>query len=590
MFDFTHTKKHLKQDLSFIAYDTSYIQNITHITPLIWGEHCVECGVPACYKTCTLFSDRGDRRCKRFGNGIEQIEESDGLYSYAVKVECYKWGKLGAVLLPNCLSKKRVLRQNLLFLFLDSAIKWITGVIPIPFFKQFNYYLKEFITRFEGKGINYPDEFLIELSNPGEDYILYIENTSGRDLLYRNKFIVKQGFNRFRIPFHDFLYKDGRRNFLSIIPQNEEQTLYIHTLDFVRTKTAGKATDNKIKCVVWDLDNTLWEGILSEGDVVKLRQDIVRHIEILDNKGVLNSICSKNDYEETYKKLQEFGIAHYFLYPQINWNPKSENIQNIAKLLNIGLDTFMFIDDSEFELAEVASKLDMVKCYNVSDVERAMTGRALQIGISMESRNRRLSYREIEQRNKAEKTFGGNIDDFLRSCEMQLSVSPPVENYFLRYVELINRTNQFNSSGERISSQMLHDMIIDTPHYLCFQLSCVDKFGDYGIIGFCVVNIKDKNQAICEHFVLSCRAARKKIEQSFFEFLIRYFRNTGFDSFAIRCTTTAKNGPLLSVLSDLFFFSKHAIDNNHFILEVSSKADINFINILTINDIISKGQ
>jgi len=101
----------------------------------------------------------------------------------------------------------------------------------------------------------------------------------------------------------------------------------------------------KIKCLVWDLDNTIWDGvILEDGDVV-LKDGIIDIIKTLDERGVLQSIASRNNFKDAYDKLLEFGISEYFLYPQINWNSKSESIKSIAKDLNIGIDSFAFVDD-----------------------------------------------------------------------------------------------------------------------------------------------------------------------------------------------------------------------------------------------------
>ena len=115
----------------------------------------------------------------------------------------------------------------------------------------------------------------------------------------------------------------------------------------------------EIKCIVWDLDNTIWDGTLTESKNVKLKHYIKDIIGELDARGILNSIASKNNYGDAVEKLKEFGIYEYFLYPEINWNPKSSSIANIQKNLNIGIDTFMFIDDQQFELDEV--KLFMMK-------------------------------------------------------------------------------------------------------------------------------------------------------------------------------------------------------------------------------------
>jgi FkbH-like protein len=91
----------------------------------------------------------------------------------------------------------------------------------------------------------------------------------------------------------------------------------------------------KIKCVVWDLDNTLWTGIMAEGGSVTLKPGIKEVLETLDQRGILQSISSKNNYQDAVKKLEEYGIRHYFLYPQISWSSKAEAIKTVAEKLNI---------------------------------------------------------------------------------------------------------------------------------------------------------------------------------------------------------------------------------------------------------------
>src|SRR5690242_10504981 len=86
-----------------------------------------------------------------------------------------------------------------------------------------------------------------------------------------------------------------------------------------------------IKCVVWDLDHTLWDGTLAEDGQVCLREHIIEIIKVLDSRGILHSIASKNDYKTTMRKLEELGIEQYFLYPQISWNAKSLAVETIAK-------------------------------------------------------------------------------------------------------------------------------------------------------------------------------------------------------------------------------------------------------------------
>src|SRR5690625_82784 len=109
----------------------------------------------------------------------------------------------------------------------------------------------------------------------------------------------------------------------------------------------------KVKCVVWDLDNTVWDGVLLEGEGLVVRPGIREAMETFDKRGILQSIASKNEFEPAWERLEKFGLAEFFLYPQIGWGAKSESIRKIAEELNIGLDTFAFFDDQPFERDEV---------------------------------------------------------------------------------------------------------------------------------------------------------------------------------------------------------------------------------------------
>src|SRR5215467_10763890 len=124
-----------------------------------------------------------------------------------------------------------------------------------------------------------------------------------------------------------------------------------------------------IKCVVWDLDNTVWDGILLEDESVTLRPHVVDILKTLDERGILHSIASRNDHNTALAKLQEFGIDEYFLYPQINWNSKASSVGQIAKDINIGIDTLAFIDDQPFEREEVAFSIPDVMCIDAAEMK-----------------------------------------------------------------------------------------------------------------------------------------------------------------------------------------------------------------------------
>ena len=161
-----------------------------------------------------------------------------------------------------------------------------------------------------------------------------------------------------------------------------------------------------IKCVVWDLDNTLWNGILLEGDDLKLKPGIVNVIEELDQRGILHSIASKGVHEDAIRKLKEFKLEKFFLYPEINWNAKSQSIAKIQNKLNIGMDTLMFIDDQPFERDEVKSKHPAVTCIDADEYLNLISNPQLNPKfITQDSAKRRLMYVEDQRRKTAENDF-----------------------------------------------------------------------------------------------------------------------------------------------------------------------------------------
>src|ERR1700731_4550951 len=127
-----------------------------------------------------------------------------------------------------------------------------------------------------------------------------------------------------------------------------------------------------VKCVIWDLDDTLWTGTLLEDKEVSLRPGVRTILETLDGRGILNSIASRNDYVSTMQVLKTLGIEEFFLYSQIGWGAKSGAVKAIAAELNIGLDTLLFVDDQQFEREEVAFALPDVRTFDALDIDRLL--------------------------------------------------------------------------------------------------------------------------------------------------------------------------------------------------------------------------
>src|SRR5690242_15490913 len=172
--------------------------------------------------------------------------------------------------------------------------------------------------------------------------------------------------------------------------------------------TAAAEKRKTIKLLVWDLDNTLWEGTLLEGDGVRVRKGLVATLKALDERGILHSVASKNDHDLALAKLKEAGLDDYFLYPQINWNSKAANIRMIVESLNIGMDTVAFIDDEPFERAEVKHSLPEVLTIDARELDGlAARPEFTPLFITDDSARRRQMYRADIDRKRAEEEFVG---------------------------------------------------------------------------------------------------------------------------------------------------------------------------------------
>ena len=180
--------------------------------------------------------------------------------------------------------------------------------------------------------------------------------------------------------------------------------------------------------MVWDLDNTLWHGTLLEGDTVRLKDGIADVLEELDSRGILHSIASKNHYYDAISHLRKFGIEKFFLYPEINWNAKSRSIAAIRENLNIGMNTFMFVDDERYELDEVKSEHPEVYCIEASKYpELPSLPRLNPRFVTQDSKRRRLIYLQDQKRRQDEENFKGAKKEFLKSLDIDLVIHEAVE-------------------------------------------------------------------------------------------------------------------------------------------------------------------
>lgn len=265
-----------------------------------------------------------------------------------------------------------------------------------------------------------------------------------------------------------------------------------------------------VKCVVWDLDHTLWDGVLSEGDDVALKPGVAEILKVLDARGILLSIASKNDDGDAMRKLAALGVSEYFLYPQISWNPKSAGIGKIAAALNIGVDTLMFIDDQPFERDEVAAVHPSVECLDAVLYASLTNHRRLNPGVvSDDAGRRRFMYLEDMLRKHEEEEFVGTPEDFLATLGMALVIAPAVPGDLWRAEELTVRTNQLNSTGITYDmAELERYMHSDTHRLLICELT--DRYGSYGKIGLTLVECTPQFDHI-KLLLMSCRTASRGV-------------------------------------------------------------------------------
>lgn len=266
----------------------------------------------------------------------------------------------------------------------------------------------------------------------------------------------------------------------------------------------------KIKCVVWDLDHTIWGGILSEDKEVKLNDSIKEIIEELDKRGILQSVASKNNYDDAMAKLCEFGLDEYFLHPQITWGSKSESVRKIREQINIAMDSIAFIDDQQFELEEVSFNNPEVLCINANKVSEILNRDEFQPRfITSDSKNRRIMYMNDIKRKEEEESYEGSSVEFLKSLNMDVDVSYATVEDIKRVEELTVRTHQLNSTGYTYTYEKLCELI-DSDNYKLIIVSMKDRFGSYGKIGIILLEMKEDN-VIIKLFLLSCRVMSRGI-------------------------------------------------------------------------------
>jgi len=307
------------------------------------------------------------------------------------------------------------------------------------------------------------------------------------------------------------------------------------------------------KAIAVDCDNTLWKGVVAEDGPSGVRvgqseQSLQEFLVDQLNAGILICLCSKNREEDVFevfeKNNQMILKKEHIAFHRINWNRKSENLIQLAKEINIGLDSFVFIDDSPIECAEVRNNAPEVltiqlpeEGFNIKQLQNSWIFDRLRI--TQEDREKTEKYREEAVRSSFRSSVK-TYKEFIKGLNLQIEIIPFQGENIPRISQLTYKTNQFNFTGLKKSEIEIKN-ISEDKNFECFQVSLSDRFGDYGLIGVIIVN-KSTGYDV-ETFLLSCRVLGKGVEHSLISFLGERAKlnNSGFLSVNIR--RTAKNIP-----------------------------------------------
>lgn len=500
--------------------------NVEKVRPTMWEEHCLECSAPVCFGNCAHYAARRDGRCMRFDNGIRTFENASACCGQGARLKFRKWANMMTIIYPGMLSpeeyNKLTAKNEKLGKRLRSAVnsKLPTG-LRWQYIRTIEYLRRRRLRRLAADTPK-PDAFVFHGYSYGkESFNLIMEVFDGHTPLFRQAIPISQGENLTIIPGDKLLPCCSTPGYLvKLYPENDiEAELDILWCDFVKGGFVEKdAPAEKVKCLVWDLDNTLWNGILIEtedNESLELKAGVLETIKKLDERGIIQSIASKNDFAPAMKQLKKLGISEYFLYPEIHWNAKSASIKNIAANLNIGVDAMAFIDDSVFEREQVHSALPEVRTYDALEVEKLTELPEFDVIVTDESRHRREMYRAEEKRNALMASGNDDTVSFLRKCNLRIKVfAPQTEADITRCFELVNRTNQLNMSGRRYTRNEF-DALLSKIGQTSIAFSCRDDFGSYGIVGFMQYR-KDNCELCFTEFAMSCRVAGKYVESALF--------------------------------------------------------------------------
>jgi FkbH-like protein len=328
---------------------------------------------------------------------------------------------------------------------------------------------------------------------------------------------------------------------------------------FAHIKPLFLLANGKIKkALIFDCDNTLWKGVLGEDgfDNIKMFQEVQYLAKILSKSGVIIGLCSKNNAKDIDEVIQNHKNmilkSKDIVIKKVNWEDKVSNIKAIAKELNIGLDSLVFVDDSDFEVNLIKEELPMVKVLQVPKKEceyNLLIRNAMNLFYNPSQTKEDLvkvtMYKTQVQRVNQEQKIG-NIEEYLKSLKLEITTYIDDINSVARISQMTQKTNQFNLTTKRYAHKDI-EVFINNDNYTVLAIGVNDKFGDNGIVGLAILEYNN-NIAYIDTLLMSCRVLGRNIEYRFMDIINDIVISKGFEKLSSNYIKTLKN----EQVSDLY--------------------------------------
>jgi FkbH-like protein len=334
---------------------------------------------------------------------------------------------------------------------------------------------------------------------------------------------------------------------------------YTLAIESIILKNCGKLK----KAILFDCDNTLWKGIVGEDGMKGIDMSpttkpgvffntIQKMAVYLSKKGVIVGLCSKNneaDVLEVLRTHEDIVLKEeHIVISKINWHDKASNLRAIAAELNIGTDSLVFVDDSNFEINLIREQLPEILTVQVPtnaseypDLVLKNIYKYFNLAPNSDDVKKTQMYKEQFQRENSKSAFG-SIEDYLASLEIELKILKDDKSYVPRIAQLTQKTNQFNLTTYRYTENQI-EQFMSNPKQQVYAMFVKDKFGDNGLTGVCIVkeDEKDKKNAIIDSLLMSCRIIGRNIEYVYVNTIIENIASKGYQTLSAQFIPTKKN-------------------------------------------------